>query len=191
MKRRSFILTAPAFVAGCAIRRGPPPPSTRADVEELTRGIVQMGGGVDIAEARAAATLSFRETHRLALAYQITGGPLLHNAMVNTGRKPRGLCWHWAEDLEASLSAQGYRSLRMHRAIANADSTVRIDHSTAIIAAAGAPWQSGIVLDPWRNAGVLHWALVRDDTHYKWEEREAVMRRYGRIRYVKQGALPA
>lgn len=145
-------------------------------------------GGVDVYEARAAATLAFAETHRLAQAYQIVDPPLIHNALVNAGRKPRGLCWHWAEDLEKRISAQGYRSLAMHRAIANADTATRIDHSTAIIAPRGAAWQSGIVLDPWRNAGRLFWAPVREDSHYDWEERETVMRRYGRVRYVSQGA---
>ena len=150
------------------------------------RGLVQMGGGVDLSEARAAADLAFSETYRLAQAYRIVDPPLLHNAKVNAGHKPRGLCWHWAEDLERALSARGFRSLQMHRAIANGNS-VRIDHSTAIIAARGAPWHSGLVLDPWRDAGQLFWGPVRGDS-YAWEEREVVMRRYGRIRYVRQGA---
>jgi len=186
MKRRAFLL-APLAIAACGLRRGPPLPGTLQDVDALMRGIVAMGG-VDLSEARSAATLAFAETYRLAQTYQIVDPPLLHNAKVNAGRKPRGLCWHWAEDLEKALSSQGYRSLQMHRAIANADNRIRIDHSTAIIARRGAPWRSGIVLDPWRNAGKLFWAPVREDTHYAWEEREVVMRRYGRIRYVKQGA---
>ncbi len=187
MKRRTFLIAAPAALAACAIRRGAPLPGTLQDVEALTRALVRMGP-VDITEARSAATLAYAETHRLALAYQIVDPPLLHNAQVNAGRKPRGLCWHWAEDLEKRLNAAGYASLRMHRAIANANNNVRIDHSTAIIAPTGAPWRSGVVLDPWRKGGTLFWASVADDTAYDWEEREVVMRRYGRVRYVRQGA---
>ncbi|MGB3243721.1 MAG: hypothetical protein WBB25_04265 [Sulfitobacter sp.] len=194
MKRRSFvlcvpaILAAPALISGCALRRGPPLPGSLQDVDALTRAIARMPPSVDIAEARAAASLAYSETYRLALTYGIVDPPLLHNAKVNAGRKPRGLCWHWAEDLTARLSAQNYHSLRMHRAIANADDPLVIDHSTAIIAAVGADWRDGVVLDPWRGGGTLFWAPVREDSHYDWEERETVMRRYGRIRYARQGA---
>lgn len=188
MKRRMFLLGCPALITACAIRRGPPLPGTLQDVDALTRALTTMGPGVDIYEARAAARLAYAETHRLALQYQIVDPPLVHNAKVNAGYKPRGLCWHWAEDLEARLKQQGFRTLRMHRAIANADNAVRIDHSTAVISAAGAPMKAGIVLDPWREGGELYWARVSDDTYYDWEERGEVMRRHGRARYAKQGA---
>ncbi|MEM6303123.1 MAG: hypothetical protein AAF744_00285 [Pseudomonadota bacterium] len=190
MNRRMFLMAAaaPAFVAGCALRPGPPPPGSLQDVDALTRGITQMAGHVDPAEARRAATVAYAETHRLALAYQITDGPLIHNAKVNAGTKPRGLCWHWAEDLEARLKAEGFATLALHRAIANADNRIRIDHSTAIIAPQGAPWETGMVLDPWRRAGVLTWVRVREDSAYAWEARMAVLRRHGRIRYIRQGA---
>lgn len=189
MKRRTLLLAAPAVLLGaCALRHGPPLRGSLQDVEGLMRGIVRMGPSVDTSEAHAAATLAYSETHRLALAYEIEDRPLLHNAKVNAGRKPRGLCWHWAEDLTAHLSAQNYRTLRMHRAIANADNAIIIDHSTAIIVPVGADWRDGIVLDPWRNGGTLFWAPVREDTSYNWEDRETVMRRYGRVRYARQGA---
>lgn len=185
MKRRAFLL-GPLALSACGFRQGTPQPGTLADTEALTRGLVAMGG-VDISEARRAATLAYAETFRLAQAYRITDAPLIHNAKVNAGRKPRGLCWHWAEDLERALNARGFGTLQTHRAIANADSTVRIDHSTAILAPRGAQWHEGMVLDPWRRGGVLFWAPVREDTHYNWDEREAVLRRHGRIRYLKQG----
>jgi len=188
MKRRAFLFSALlAPLAGCALRRGPPLPGSLQDVDALTRALVAMGQGVDIHEARAAATLAYAETQRLALAYEIVDPPLLHNAKVNAGTKPRGLCWHWAQDLQTRLNAADFRTLRMHRAIANADNPIRIDHSTAIIAPTGAPWHEGVVLDPWRDGGTLFWAPVVEDRAYGWEEREAVMRRHGRLRYVKQG----
>ncbi len=188
MKRRSFLLTAPMLLTACALRRGLPLPGSFSDVDALTRALVAMGNGVDVSEARRAATLAYGETHRLALAYEIVDRPLIHNAKVNAGYKPRGLCWHWAEDLQNSLNAAGFATLSIHRAIANADDPIRIDHSTAIIAPAGAPWHVGMVIDPWRYGGELFWAPVTEDRHYDWDERKAVLRRHGRVRYANQGA---
>ena len=188
MKRRQFLLGSLALLPACAVRRGPPLPGRLQDVDALARGITQLSGSVDPSEARRAAELAYAETYRLALAYEINDPPLIHNMQVNAGTKPRGLCWHWAEDLQNALDARGFRTLQTHRAIANADSTVRIDHSTAIIGPRGAPWDAGMVLDPWRYGGELHWVPVREDKAYDWDEREAVLRRHGRIRYVRQGA---
>ena len=62
------------------------------------------------------------------------------------------------------------------------------DHSTAIIAPAGAAWDAGVVVDPWRYGGELFWAPVAEDKAYDWGEREAVLRKHGRVRYLNQGA---
>ena len=93
------------------------------------------------------------------------------------GLKPRGLCWYWAMDMESRINAEGFETLTMHRAIANADNPFLIDHSTAIIARAGDAWDEGIVLDPWRFGGRLFWDQVEDDTRYTWVAREVVFER--------------
>ncbi len=185
LSRRHFLLLAPLGLAACASQ---PTPGTQTEVAALARAIRGMSPDVDPNEATRAAQLAYGHTFALAQAYQITDPPLLHNSKVNAGRKPRGLCWHWAEDMEARLNAENFATLSMHRAIANADSRILIDHSTAVISAWGARMQDGIVLDPWRKGGTLFWSPVQTDTRYTWEERETVLRRYGRIRYVQQGA---
>ncbi|MEC7299699.1 MAG: hypothetical protein VXW43_13565, partial [Pseudomonadota bacterium] len=95
---------------------------------------------------------------------------------VNLGFRDRGLCWHWADDLQARLAQEGFRTLDLHRAIANATS-LRIDHSTVVISARGAAMEQGLVLDPWRQGGVLFWAPVLRDPQYTWERRARVMAR--------------
>ncbi|MEL7117061.1 MAG: hypothetical protein AAGP08_16005, partial [Pseudomonadota bacterium] len=109
--------------------------------------------------------------------YQITDPPLVHNFKVNRGIKPRGLCWHWAEDMEKRLKAEGFQTLELHRAIANHDN-IRIDHSTAIVSAKGATMFEGVVIDPWRKGGVLSWMRVRDDDRYDWRPRAEVLAYY-------------
>lgn len=146
------------------------------EVRALEAMILAMGPGIDPEEAARAARISFTHTRELAEQYQIVDPPLIHNTKVNMGLKPRGLCWHWAEDMEKRLDAENFETLEMHRAIAEGRG-FRIDHSTAIISRRGDPYTAGVVLDPWREGGTLFYAPVAEDTRYFWEAREVVLRR--------------
>ncbi len=183
---RIFPVLALVALAACGVT--PPDqrsPATQAEIDELTLGIMALGPDIDPAEAAHAAEIAYRYSYKLAIAYQIEDPPLVHNTKVNMGIKARGLCWHWAEDMERRLTAEGFETLKMHRAIANDANPLLIAHSTAIIARRGSGWESGMVLDPWRNGGELHWATVEDDTQYKWVERRVALedrlRREGRL----------
>ena len=145
------------------------------EIAALTQSIIDLSPNVDPAEAARAAQIAYSHTDYLKEIYQITDPPLIHNTKVNAGLRPRGLCWHWAMDMEARLSDEGFKTLTMHRAIANAFHPILIEHSTAIIAATGEVWTDGIVLDPWRFGGVLFWDEVVDDTRYPWRPRDQVL----------------
>ncbi|MEL7182161.1 MAG: hypothetical protein AAFY65_14120 [Pseudomonadota bacterium] len=145
----------------------------QAQIAALTDAILAMGPGVDPEESARAARVTYVSVAELRAAYQITDGPMIHNMKVNSGIKPRGLCWHWALDLEARLQAEGFRTLDLHQAIANYNN-LRLEHSTAIVSAKGASMYDGIVLDPWRDGGVLTWKAVRADTRYNWTPRAEV-----------------
>ncbi len=150
------------------------------DTRRLADAIRALGPGVDPGEADRAARISYSHARELAIAYEISDPPLVHNTKVNMGLKPRGLCWHWAEDMQKRLDAENFRTLDIQRAIANADNPLRIDHSTALVSARGQPMQSGIVLDPWRNGGRLFWARVTEDTRYDWQPQSRILaKRYG------------
>lgn len=181
MIRRLLVLAAVLVLTACA-SQGPDRGTPREEAE-LARAIAALSPSVDSAEARDAARLAYLYTFQLARAYQITDPPLIHNAKVNAGTKPRGLCRHWAEDMERLLNDAGFETLEVHRAIANADNALRIEHSTAVISARGAPMQSGIVIDPWRRGGSLFWSRVGDDSRYAWHLREDVLRARGQVRY--------
>ena len=160
------------ILAGCATPREP---ADRRDIAELAASIRALGSEVEPEEAERAARIAYEYTHQLAIEYQITDPPLIHNSKVNMGLRPRGLCWHWAEDMEARLLQEDFRTLDMHRAIANADNPFRIDHSTAIVSRRGDTMEDGIVLDPWRKGGVLFWSPLRADIKYNWVARDRVL----------------
>ena len=112
------------------------PMPTELEIAKLAEGIAALGPNVDPDEALRAARISFEHTRELAIQYELVDPPLVHNTKVNMGLKPRGLCWHWAEDMEKRLKAEGFETLAIHRGIANATNW-RIEHSTAIISQLG------------------------------------------------------
>lgn len=168
-------LLAILVAGGCATRMPEGTPSVdRREIEALASGIRALGAGVDPEEAARAARIAFEYSHQLALDYRITDPPLIHNTKVNLGLRPRGLCYQWADDIEARLRQEDFRTLDLHRAIANADNPFRIDHSTTVISRRGDTLFQGIVLDPWRNGGDLHWSPTLADTRYNWRPRAEV-----------------
>lgn len=175
MDRRLFLLSGLA-VAGCSASESASPSEiARNDIAGLEAAISALGPNVNRAEARRAAQVAYDYTRQLAIAYEITDGPIVHNRKVNRGERPRGLCWHWAEDMEKRLRRENFATLDMHRAIANGHSPILLAHSTAIISAKGAGMRAGIVLDPWRFGGKLHWDAVRRDNKYAWRPRDVVL----------------
>lgn len=175
LKRFSVVLAllAALFVAGCAGSQRDAQ-VTRADIDALADAIATLGEGVDPAEAARAAEIAYTHTKVLAAQYQITDPPLIHNMKVNQGRRPRGLCWHWAQDMQTRLMQEDFQTLTLHRAIANADNPFRIDHSTVIVSRRGDAFTDGIVLDPWRLGGQLHWTPTLQDDSYHWVHRQEV-----------------
>jgi hypothetical protein len=176
-------------LAACSVSPEKRAPATSFEVAELATAIQQLSPDVDPGEARRAAEIAYGYTRELAIAYRITDPPLVHNTKVNMGLKPRGLCWHWAEDMEARLDAEGFVTLEMHRAIANHDNLL-IDHSTAVIHVKGEDWDDGIILDPWRKGGILTWMTVDVDTRYNWTDRDIVLEGR-RQQMIAEGLLPA
>jgi len=120
---------------------------------------------------------------QLKIEYQITGSALAHNTKVNMGIAPRGLCWHWAHDIDARLMRERFRTLEIHRAIAN-HNNLRLEHSTTMLGRRGDPMYKAIVLDPWREGGPLFWEIAADDTRYDWTDREQV---FAYKRALKEG----
>jgi hypothetical protein len=56
------------------------------------------------------------------------------------------------------------------------------EHNSVVVVAKGAPFWSGILIDPWRHSGELYWAKLRDDPEYKWVENKERSRYFGTIK---------
>ncbi|SFE77905.1 hypothetical protein [Roseivivax sediminis] len=172
---RLLVLAFTLALAACgpSYENGPPAPEP-ADIAALERAILGLGPDVSPDEAATAARIAYRYPLELADRYQITDPPIIHNMKVNSGTRPRGLCYQWADDLEARLAQERFVTLDLHRAIANHDKPLAIEHSTVILSRAGAPMAQGLILDPWRWGGKLYWGPVTEDSRYDWWPRGEV-----------------
>ncbi|TCP38668.1 hypothetical protein [Rhodovulum marinum] len=153
---------------------GPPPPEP-AEIDALARDIAALGPGVDPEEAARAAQIAHTHARQLAQDYRVSDPPIIHNTKVNMGLRERGLCYQWADDMQARLAQEAFRTLQLYRAISPGDRLFRIDHSTVILARRGDPMERGVVLDPWRAGGDLFWSPVTEDPKYSWRPRAEVL----------------
>lgn len=159
-------------VGGCTAKPALEPVD-RGDIAKLAAEIQGLGPGVAPGEAERAAEIAYRYSLQLAQEYQVTDPPLIHNAKVIHGYRPRGLCNHWAEDLNKRLKQEHFRTLTVHWAI-SPPTPFRIIHHSVIISERGGTIYDGIVLDPWRHGGALFWSKTQADDHYNWRPRMEV-----------------
>lgn len=160
-------------LAACGVSPDGPPAPDPAEVARLAQTVSGFAPDVDPEEARRLAEISYSYARQLAIDYNVTDPPLIHNMKVNMGLRERGLCYQWADDIEARLRQENFRTLEFHRAIANADNLL-IDHSVVIVSRKGDTMFQGVVLDGWRDSGKLFWSPVLEDKRYTWVPREDV-----------------
>ncbi len=165
-------LGAAGLLAGCG--DAPARIGTQGGPDGLEAAILALGPDVDPAEAARAARLAYTVSADLAREYEIVDPPLVHNTKVNIGLKKRGLCYHWARDIQTRMTAARFATLQFTGLVANAENPFLLEHSTAVVIPRGGDWRGGIILDPWRTGGTLHWDEVRDDTKYNWKARADV-----------------
>ena len=100
----------------------------------------------------------------------MTSPPQYHNFLVNIGLKEKGLCYHWADALYLHFMKSDYPSFEFHLVGANIGE-YWTEHNSLVIVGKGKPITSGIIIDPWRNAGKLYFSKVKDDSSYSWMHR--------------------
>jgi hypothetical protein len=174
------LIVALAFFAGCAsdgpvgggdetpARPGIDEAAFAEEIDALHRQLANLGTGVDRQEARQVAETAILYSRVLADTYRVVRPARWHNLLVVLGARERGLCFHWTTDLMRKLQSLGLSSFELYWGVAHRGSDLR-EHNSVVIAASGQPFEAGLVLDPWRNSGDLHWASVQQD-RYPWRE---------------------
>jgi hypothetical protein len=170
--RRRFLfllLTAAAAAASCAGPRAGSAPGETTDAARtasLARELTALGAGADGAEALRLAHTAVATSRALADRYRVVPPALFHNMLVQLGIRDRGLCFHWTEDLMKALQGLGLQTFDLHWGVAHKGSSLQ-EHNSVVVTLRGRPFETGVVLDPWRHSGELYWAAVRQDG-YPW-----------------------
>ncbi len=106
------------------------------------------------AEADKLASIAESEARRLARLYRVQSPAWVHNCLVNVGIKERGLCWQYMEDLFVALNKSQPVRFDLHSGVRDDGSTF-FEHNCVVVTAAGQPFTTGLVLDPWHKPGQL------------------------------------
>ena len=136
-------------------------------VAALAQEFRALGPSVSTEEATRVAKVAVHYSEDLADWFRMVRPVELHNVMVNMGLRKGGLCFEMSECMLAELREMPLRTLTFRRAIAWKGDLWN-EHNSVVVTAVGKPFESGVVLDAWRNAGRLRWAPVRLD-HYPWQ----------------------
>lgn len=136
-------------------------------IQALKNAILTLGPNIDPQEAHFVAREGVIYPMVLSNQYGLVSPPLLQNVLVNYGYRKDGLCWQWTRDMGKHLGKKPLKTLDFHHGVAFRRDYWN-EHSTLIVTAKGKTVKDGIVLDPWRNSGLLFWSHVKDDKKYPW-----------------------
>ena len=117
-------------------------------------------------ESLILAKAALKGSKELSRKYKAFRPAWFHNTLINMNFKERGLCCHWTQDLIELLYELELKKFDLFWGVSGFG-TFR-EHSSVVAVRKGQPFDSGIVLDPWRYSGDLYWSKVRDD-RYEWQ----------------------
>jgi len=159
--RRGYIAVLLALFVGCL----PACQSTRtlsaggeaALVREVAGKLAAMPGAEGRraeADAMLLAEAAVRASREQAVEYRAVRPAGLHNCLVNTGFKERGLCWHWMEDLYPRLRDVEQSTYHLVAGVRD-EGLLFSEHHCVVVVVHGRPYEEGLVLDPWVKGGRL------------------------------------
>ena len=182
VKRLALVLALPLILSACAVQydgivltpEGNPrltqvSPLMQQNINTLTNALIQLDPSIiDPAEARSVAYDAYVYPMYLANDWWLTWPPLFHNTLRNANQRKAGLCVDWARAMRARMRSKHLRTFDLYWGVAHKGNAWQ-EHSTLIVTAKGYPFESGIVLDPWRNSGELFWSKIPEDVRYPWK----------------------
>lgn len=138
-------------------------------VVDLKHDLVAMTDGNEAAtkEADFLSKKIIQKLYDLSNEYRIAGSALIQNMLINVGAKEKGFCYHYTDALRKMLAQNEWKNFEYHWGSAWED-TFR-ENNGLVITARGKPFDSGIVVDPWRAASKPYWHSVEGD-RFPWIE---------------------
>ena len=149
------------------------------DVVGLKRSLLALHGAHPpadaVPEADAMAKAIIETLYDLSQEWKIGGSALFNNALINWGKREKGFCYHFAAELRKALAGRHWVRFESRWGAAW-EGTFR-ESNALVVTARGRPFESGIVVDPWRTAGRPFWTAEKGD-RFPWIEKIGVEENY-------------
>lgn len=126
-------------------------------------------------EADTMAKLIVQRIYDLSQEYEVTFSALINNALINSGHKNKGFCYHYVYDIKQALNGRRWEAFEIHWGEAWPQ-TFR-ENNALVVTAYGKPFHTGLAIDVWRTAGKPFWTPVEGD-RFPWQEAFDVEKRY-------------
>jgi len=143
--------------------------TTQFKIKELTQAIEGLGPNIDKSEASFIAREAVLFSMHLANEYKLVSPPNSQNVLVNTGKREKGLCYHFARDMtDQIVKDRTFNTLTLQRAVSFQGK--QFEHNVLTVAAKGKGIKDAIILDAWRDSAKLYWVKTVDDPLYPWSK---------------------
>ncbi len=144
------------------------PAKDEKSIKRFTAAMIALSPSVDPKEAEEISVTSHHTSRELAREYRVVGPPFFQNFLIHIGVRKRGYCYHWAYDIGKRLKEIPLKTLDLHWGAS--EEGTRLESNCLVVTARGQPFNSGYIIDAWRNAGRLCWWPVTKDSAYVWKE---------------------
>lgn len=168
------------ILASCSSKNSVDISSYKKQIKLLKSDIKVMSKTISSKEAHTLAKISILYSLSLKESYSLSSPPLYHNTLINLGIKERGFCYDFTHDLMKELKKQNFKTLDLRWAVHKR--AEYFEHNSLLVSAKDKGFSSGIILDPWRNSGILFWESVKKDKDYTWSENIEKSKFFGTIK---------
>jgi hypothetical protein len=133
-------------------------------IKKLRDALVALAPDVDPGEAELVSVTAHTASRSLAREYHVVFGPIVQNILINTGKRQRGYCGHYARDIGERLKELKLKTLVLHWGAAYLGTEG--ESNCLVVTARNQPFEEGIIMDGWRNGGRLFWCALKKDSEY-------------------------
>jgi hypothetical protein len=130
-------------------------------IKELRDALVALAPDVDPGEAELLSVTAHTASRSLAREYRVVWCPAFQNLLIHMGKRERGWCGHYTRDIGERLKALKLKTLVLHWGAAYAGTPG--ENNCLVVTARNQPFEGGLILDAWRQAGRLFWCPLKKD----------------------------
>lgn len=189
----AFFCLVLLLLQGCATPPHRLPITQTSERTALALSLMALSPSVETAEAQRLSDLAFALSARTAREVEGIDPPVKLSRDLHLGVKTSSFCFAWADRFYRALRAKPFDSLDLHPVMSPTRVLHPIQHSAVVVTARAQPLAGGVLLDPCRYEGRLHWRQAAEDRAFDWQPRDAVLweTRFGRRPWYARDPLEA